>query len=191
MVDPYRIRFLVYTIALYYLANQPIYAAFIIGVMLAEVHRLKINSNISNNLSLFASWSLLPALALVAILPGSTVFVILCVSSAATACAAFSDVARTFLSNRCSRFLASISFSLYILHGAVIFSFGAWLQRFATSLGHVVLFDFLTIAVALLAAWIFRWIDTIGIWTSRYIGKATVSNLRPSLQLLVSLTNQE
>lgn len=165
-----RIRFLFYAVLLWGLRSQPMYAAFIVGALLAETHRFELTAEWHKRLSAVATVSLIPALLLVAILPGNTEFAVLCVSTAVATCAAFSGPAREFLSNPLSRFLASISFPLYILHGAVIYSLGTWLQGMALSPIQVLGANCTTIAAAILVAWMFRWIDTAGIYVSRSIG---------------------
>jgi peptidoglycan/LPS O-acetylase OafA/YrhL len=164
-----RLRFGAYIAALVF--GHPMFASFAVGMFLAELSRVPMTPASRRVVSIAATCLLVPSLALVALLPGSTEFRVMWVSSMVAACAVFSDTAKSFLSNGISTRLAQISFPLYILHGAVIFSLGTFLHRFARTPCAILAVNVITGIGAAAFAFAFRWIDTAGIAIARSLGR--------------------
>lgn len=154
-------RFYVYaSAAIVMLFVEPIYSAFIFGVIFAE-------------LSLSDTWSsfrysgcvfFLAALVLLFV-PEFEYRALVVVLSAAIVWSLISSAnGRAILSGKISEFLGGISFPLYILHGVVIHSFGVWLHKWmGVSTFSVIMANCITVAACLIFGWAFRWIDTLGI----------------------------
>lgn len=171
-----RSRFYAYSVALLSLPWwSPFLAAFVVGVVLAEIG----NGYVSAKVETIAGWLLIPSLWAATLLPGQGHLAYLAVATPIAFSAIFGKRCRVFLSNALSRFLGEISFPLYLLHGLVIFTFGAWsIREVALPLAYVA-----TVGLSLLTAWAFRWMDWLGIRVARFVGMRLVRRPIPEGEL--------
>jgi peptidoglycan/LPS O-acetylase OafA/YrhL len=159
---------------------EPLYATFIVGVMLAEAHLNITSTRVSSMLSKVASFGLVPALLAAAWLPGQPDLRIwVLVGSVLAFCLIHSSTSRVFLSSPVSIFLGKISFPLYLLHAPVIWALGRPLLAKASSPLEIALADACTVIAAILIAWLFQKIDTAGIVFARVIGRFPRQKVAP------------
>jgi peptidoglycan/LPS O-acetylase OafA/YrhL len=169
-------RFFVYAAlgtALYMM--YPLAAAFIVGIILAELRPEVLSAGTATLLSKMAIVGLVPSLIAAAWLPGSDLHFWVLVGSALAFCLTCNAQVRKALSGRLSVFLGKISFPLYLLHALFIRVVGMPLLARATSPIEIAGADALVVMGAIVIAWLFRGIDTAGVHAARSIGNRLIS----------------
>jgi peptidoglycan/LPS O-acetylase OafA/YrhL len=163
-----RIRYLAYALALGILGWwMPLLAAFIVGIVLAEINE----SGIAERVRPQAGYLLIPSLAAAALLPGQGGIPYLAVATLIAFSTSFSAIGRRFLSSRLSRFLGEVSFPLYLLHGLVIFSYGTWILGKTSTPAFLLIANVSIAVIAVAVSWLFRWIDILGIKAAQLVSR--------------------
>jgi peptidoglycan/LPS O-acetylase OafA/YrhL len=169
-------RFWIYVpLAVLAYAVHPLYAAFIVGAVAAEIF---ISGDLAKAKALLARSSAflvlagcIFALALPDLARGSYFAVSTCIFAGC----AFGDRLRSFLQNAVSRFLGRISFSLYLVHAPVLWILSLRLAHWTNGRGlgapGLLGAALVTIVTALLAARALVSVDEFGISTSRHFGR--------------------
>lgn len=166
-----------------FLLLYPKYAgvsSFIVGVLLAELSRVSVSATASKLLSATAACGMIFVVGAGAAWPIEPISTLMIPAVLLVAASIYSQQIRHFLSNRLSQFLGEISFPLYILHGAVIYSFGTWAMRWAHSPQTVAIVGILTTMVAILVAKMCTWMDRAGVSASRAVANIVFKPKRRS-----------
>ncbi|MGB6103630.1 MAG: acyltransferase [Pusillimonas sp.] len=174
IVRRHRLRFLVYIVVLAIAyTTYPLYAAFIFGLLLAEVRPEALRTSTQRLLSTVATIALGPMLLSIAWIadPWPNRHILVLFACGLSICLFYSDATRRFLSNPVSSFLGSISFSLYLLHAATIHIFEGLFMPLGSSPYVIAAGGILIAAISVVLAWVFRPIDTLGIRVSRRVGR--------------------
>lgn len=147
---------------------SPFFGAFIAGLILANLTAAKDGSvRVSRNR--IATLFFLGILAVAPLVPRQLVSPNVIVAILLFMATLSSESAKRFLSSRLSSFLGRISFSIYILHGIVIFSLGEFLHRFAHSSAAILMVNAVIVLACVLFALCFQWVDSVGIQTARWV----------------------
>lgn len=153
---------------------NPYYTTFFIGLIFAEIYSFP---RLKENLVLPAKLLLIPAIYLCTKLPGAGANFYLIASFLLSFSLIFNPIMCKFLSNKLSCFLGSISYTLYLSHGAI-------LLVFTCNIGHILGFaegnffswgklflDMETLVISLLFAYILRPVDRFAIKVSKDVGR--------------------
>ncbi|MGZ5179075.1 MAG: acyltransferase family protein [Ramlibacter sp.] len=149
---------------------QPMYAAFVIGMFLAEIHAGNFPG--AKLLERFGPFAIGPILlACVSLAEWRASWLYLALATLLVAACIFGKPARVFLSNKLSQFLGAMSFPLYLIHAPVFYAFtlNFWhedspaSQKFAVQMA--------TVALSLVAARLFIPADRLGIKTSKWLAR--------------------
>ncbi|MBO9548512.1 acyltransferase [Pseudomonas sp.] len=162
-------RFYGYTaVFLALLAVQPIYAAFVAGIVLAESRTLIGDGRVNFN---YSGLAFLGSALLLAFIPQvEYVVLVVLLSVVIVWSAVFNEGIQEFLDNSVSQFFGAISFPLYILHGVVIHSLGVWLHQVSDdSLPVWVVVNSVIVCACVVFARAFKWIDVMGIKFSHFV----------------------
>ena len=157
---------------------QPLVSAFVIGMLVAE-YSARHNRGETNK-PFFALGCIAGAVIAGSFLPGAPFTRCVAVAAVLVVGIANSTAARRFLVHPVSQWLGRISFTLYLLHALVIYSFGTRLQAHMPqgSAAFTALADIAIIAVCLGVATAFSFIDRIGVSASRVIAAYSTSVAR-------------
>ncbi|MGO4305368.1 acyltransferase family protein [Cupriavidus sp. RAF12] len=146
---------------------DPIYTAFIIGLVLAEVHASGV---MERNHSLWGKALLLifgAGILCAGFLPviGNRPGAYLVVAVMLTASSVFSRLISNFLSGDLSRFLGRISFPLYLIHGPLFLAYGNNAYRWIEDPTHVqkLLLNLSIVAICIGCATLLSSVDRLGI----------------------------
>lgn len=166
------IRYAAYALAsIALLWIYPPLLTFVIGILFAELSAVKLPHWIRHACAASLAYALIGAY----FLPGHGGLNYIAVAAALTFAAAFTETGRKLLSSRLSAFMGEISFPLYLLHGLVIWSYGAWIVTFTHTRTTLLVANLSTVLLALFIAWAFRGIDTMGIRCARLVSQRVAS----------------
>lgn len=181
-----KLRFLAYFgLIIWFFKYHPFYATFMFGVVLAEMRQEVIPENFKKKISLFAKILLGPTLLAAAWLPGKeNPQLWVAVGCVFAFCLISMDASMRFFSTRISKFLGSISFPMYLLHGPIIWVFSIPFLNKASSPVEILFSDLLVIVAILIISWLLRGIDTLGIIVAKTMGSLLVpaKNILPQEQ---------
>ncbi|WP_422416830.1 acyltransferase family protein [Pseudomonas sp. GZD-222] len=157
-----------FAVALVFLVVQPIYAAFVAGIILAEMRN---SVGVADTHIPYSGYAFLIAAVALAFTPQTGHPVLVTVLAAVIVWSAVcSRGGQRFLEHPFSQFLGSISFPVYILHGVVIHSLGVRLNILvdgSVSAGIVV--NCIVVIASVILGWAFRWSDELGISCSHLV----------------------
>lgn len=163
---------------------HPIYTAFLVGLLLAEVHAshlLMKHEAVMNRLSTI----FIPGILILALfLPGKDTNeypgLFFTVSSGFVACVLLNQRLTGFFSNRISRWLGTISFPLYLIQAPVFFTVTLNLYNAVerSALGAIAI-NLVTVVIALSLARGLVITDVLGVRTARVIGRYVVASQAP------------
>lgn len=160
---------------------HPIYTAFLVGLLLAEIHASRLlmkHESMVNRLSTIV----FPGILLLAtFLPGKDTNnypgLFLTVSSLFVTCVLLNKSLTAFFSNTVSRWLGTISFPLYLIQAPVFFIVSLNLYNHVErSLPVATAINLATILIALALARGLVFADALGIKTARFIGRHFVAS---------------
>lgn len=178
-------RWVLYAILCYVTYRvHPIYTAFLVGLLLAELHASRLlmkHDTMVNRLSTIV----FPGILLLAtFLPGKDTNnypgLFLIVSSLFVTCVLLNNSLTGFFSNRVSRWLGTISFPLYLIQAPVFFIVSLNLYNYVErSVPGAIAINLATILIALALAPGLVFADVLGIKTARFIGRHFVASPLP------------
>ncbi|QNK65832.1 acyltransferase family protein [Variovorax sp. PAMC26660] len=167
-------RFYVYAVlgAVSFFIN-PIFSAFVVGMVLAEVHVSDFWKRNAIGLSAPAFLVFLVAFYGASLLPKvgpNPEWAYLIVASLLTISCVFSKTLSTFLSGRLSRFLGRISFPLYLIHGPLMLSYANMVYRWVgdPTDAQKVLLNLSTVALCIACATLLAPIDRWGVAAAKH-----------------------
>ncbi len=154
--------------------HSPALAAFIVGLLLAEIRMEVLPSRVSAVLSTVATAMIVPSLLSASYLqlpwaPEDRRALLMCATAICFSmlCSRF---AIKFLSHPLSTYLGFISFSLYLTHALIIFSAGSAIMHCASGQISKLAIDVAIVFLCLLFAHCFQFIDEAGKAASRLAG---------------------
>jgi peptidoglycan/LPS O-acetylase OafA/YrhL len=163
---------------------HPIYAAFVVGLALAEVHVSTLWAQHAAKLSTPATLLFLPGAYAASLLPKEADehhAAYFAVALLLTLSGIFSRPLSAFLSGRVSRFLGRISFPLYLIHGSLMLSYGNTAYHWVVAPTDLqkLLLNLLIVAVCIGSATLLAPMDRLGIAAAkRFSGFVTSRRLK-------------
>ena len=160
---------------------NPIFSAFIVGMLLAEVHVSDFWKRNAARMSTPAFLLFLPAFYGATLLPKAgpnPEWAYLVVASLLTVSCVFSRPLATFLSGGLSRFLGKISFPLYLIHGPLFLAYANNVYRWVDAPTDVqkALLNLSTVVVSIVCATLLIPIDRWGITAAKRVGSLVMGH---------------
>jgi peptidoglycan/LPS O-acetylase OafA/YrhL len=173
------IRLYIYAATLLFLlaAHFEELAAFVVGLLLAEVYSGRLWSDRIRTMTISRYW-IIPIVLAAVFLPTAGSLYQLIAGTAIVICAAFCVWFRQILSSPLSRFLGGISFALYVTHAPVLFALGRVSLFSNQPAFQAVLVRIVFVAVAIGVAFVFAPIDRFSVRASRLFAEKSLMLLQ-------------
>lgn len=151
-----------FLVALIFLIVQPIYAAFVAGIVLAEMRN---NVGVADTHIPYSGYAFFIAVVALTFIPqGLNLAFVTVLAAVIVWSAVYSKKFQRFLEHPFSQFLGEISFPVYILHGVIIHSLGVRLNQLVDgSISAGIVANCIIVIVCMIFGWAFRWADDLGI----------------------------